>query len=92
VLSATKDRILPTTVTGSGPRPTWFTGNPLERPFSTAMADVAYREQFVDAVGALAQGANVVRGELGAERTYVRAADPGLQVDVLDQAPEPVSA
>jgi hypothetical protein len=25
---------------------------------------------------ALAQGANIVRGELGAEQTHVRAADP----------------
>jgi 5-methyltetrahydropteroyltriglutamate--homocysteine methyltransferase len=31
---------------------------------------------------ALAQGANIVRGELGAEQTYVPAADPGAQVDV----------
>jgi hypothetical protein len=53
VLTATKDRILPTTVTGSWPRPSWFTGNLYERPFSTAMADVTYREQFVDAVGAV---------------------------------------
>jgi 5-methyltetrahydropteroyltriglutamate--homocysteine methyltransferase len=30
---------------------------------------------------ALAQGANIVRGELGAETTEVRAADPGLQID-----------
>ena len=51
MLTATKDLVLPTTVTGSWPRPTWFTGNLLERPFSTAMGDVAYREQFVDAVG-----------------------------------------
>jgi 5-methyltetrahydropteroyltriglutamate--homocysteine methyltransferase len=50
VLTATKDLVLPTTVTGSWPRPSWFTGNLLERPFSTGMADVAYREQFVDAV------------------------------------------
>ena len=50
VLIATKDRILPTTVTGSWPRPSWFTGNLHERPFSSAMADVTYREQFVDAV------------------------------------------
>jgi 5-methyltetrahydropteroyltriglutamate--homocysteine methyltransferase len=50
VLRATKDLILPTTVTGSWPRPAWFTGNLHERPFSTGMADVAYREQFVDAV------------------------------------------
>ena len=42
MLIATKDRLLPTTVTGSWPRPTWFTGNLHERPFSSAMADVAY--------------------------------------------------
>ena len=53
MLTATKDLILPTTVTGSWPRPTWFTGNLFERPFSTGMADVAYREQFVDAVGSV---------------------------------------
>jgi 5-methyltetrahydropteroyltriglutamate--homocysteine methyltransferase len=53
VLIATKDRVLPTTVTGSWPRPTWFTGNLFERPFSSGMADVAYREQFVDAVSSV---------------------------------------
>jgi 5-methyltetrahydropteroyltriglutamate--homocysteine methyltransferase len=50
VLTATKDLVLPTTVTGSWPRPSWYTGNLQERPFSTGMADVAYREQYVDAV------------------------------------------
>jgi 5-methyltetrahydropteroyltriglutamate--homocysteine methyltransferase len=50
VLTATKDLVLPTTVTGSWPRPSWFDGNLYERPFSTGMADVRYREQFVDAV------------------------------------------
>jgi hypothetical protein len=35
---------------------------------------------------ALAQGANIVRGELGAEQTHVRAADPELQVDVPARA------
>jgi len=53
VLIATKDRVLPTTVTGSWPRPAWFTGNLFERPFSSGMADVAYREQFVDAVSSV---------------------------------------
>ncbi len=53
MLTATKELLLPTTVTGSWPRPSWFTGNLFERPFSTAMADVTYREQFVDAVGAV---------------------------------------
>ena len=36
MLTATKDLILPTTVTGSWPRPVWYTGNLYERPFSTA--------------------------------------------------------
>ena len=53
MLTATKDLVLPTTVTGSWPRPSWFTGNLLERPFSTGMGDVAYREQFVDAVSSV---------------------------------------
>lgn len=53
MLTATKDRILPTTVTGSWPRPSWYTHNLQGRAFSDAMADVAYREQFVDAVSAV---------------------------------------
>jgi 5-methyltetrahydropteroyltriglutamate--homocysteine methyltransferase len=50
MLTATKDRILPTTVTGSWPRPAWYTGNLLERPYSTALGDVQFREQHLDAV------------------------------------------
>jgi len=50
VLTATKDRILPTTVTGSWPRPTWYTNSLHGRPFSDAMTDVVFREQFTDAV------------------------------------------
>jgi hypothetical protein len=41
---------------------------------------------------ALAQGANIVRGELGAPQTAVRAADPAAQVDVPAATPEAVSA
>jgi 5-methyltetrahydropteroyltriglutamate--homocysteine methyltransferase len=48
--TATKDLILPTTVTGSWPRPTWYTGNLHGRPYSTGLADLAYREQHLDAV------------------------------------------
>ena len=51
--TATKDLLLPTTVTGSWPRPTWYTGNLSGRAFSEGMADVAFREQFVDAVSAV---------------------------------------
>jgi 5-methyltetrahydropteroyltriglutamate--homocysteine methyltransferase len=50
MLTATKDRILPTTVTGSWPRPAWYTGNLQERPYSTALGDVRFREQHLDAV------------------------------------------
>lgn len=50
MLTATKDLLLPTTVTGSWPRPTWFDGNLFERPFSSGMADIGFREQFVDAI------------------------------------------
>ena len=50
MLTATKDLILPTTVTGSWPRPSWYTGNLLERPYSTGLGDVGFREQHFDAV------------------------------------------
>jgi 5-methyltetrahydropteroyltriglutamate--homocysteine methyltransferase len=50
MLTATKDLLLPTTVTGSWPRPSWYTGNLQGRPYSTALGDVAFREQHIDAV------------------------------------------
>ncbi len=37
---------------------------------------------------AIAQGCNIVRRELGLEPTYVRAADPALQIDVVPKAAE----
>jgi 5-methyltetrahydropteroyltriglutamate--homocysteine methyltransferase len=53
MFTATKDLILPTTVTGSWPRPTWYGGNLHGRPYSTGLADLAYREQHVDAIAAV---------------------------------------
>jgi len=53
VYTATKDIILPTTVTGSWPRPTWYTGNLEGRSLSTAMSDTLFREQFTDAVATI---------------------------------------
>jgi len=47
--TATKDLMLPTTVTGSWPRPRWYTQNMWGRPLDTAMMDPWYREQFSDA-------------------------------------------
>jgi len=50
MLTATKDVVLPTTVVGSWPRPVWYTENLGARPFSAAMNDLAFREQYLDAV------------------------------------------
>jgi 5-methyltetrahydropteroyltriglutamate--homocysteine methyltransferase len=36
---------------------------------------------------ALAQGANVVRGELGVPQSEVTAAEPALQVDLMEREP-----
>jgi 5-methyltetrahydropteroyltriglutamate--homocysteine methyltransferase len=47
--TATKDLLLPTTVTGSWPRPRWYTENLWARPLDTAMMNPWFREQFSDA-------------------------------------------
>lgn len=47
---ATKDIILPTTITGSLPRPTWYTENLGTRHFLEAMVSRRFREQYEDAV------------------------------------------
>ena len=49
MFTATKDRLLPTTVTGSWPRPAWYSANLRGERFSHRMLDRAYREQFIDA-------------------------------------------
>src|SRR4249919_1760550 len=48
---ATEQLILPTTITGSLPRPSWHTKNIGRRPFRDAIADARFREQYTDAVG-----------------------------------------
>jgi 5-methyltetrahydropteroyltriglutamate--homocysteine methyltransferase len=50
VYTATRDLMLPTTVTGSWPRPSWYTLGLAGRPLSSGMNDVAFREQFTDAL------------------------------------------
>ena len=42
---------LPTTITGSLPRPAWYTENIGLRAFRDAIADARFREQYTDAVG-----------------------------------------
>ncbi len=50
---ATKDKPLATTITGSLPRPEWFTSGLDGRAFSIAMGDRIFREQYSDAVSVL---------------------------------------
>jgi len=51
MLRATKDIVLPTTITGSLPRPSWYTQNLGMRSFLEAMVNNQFREQYVDTVG-----------------------------------------
>jgi 5-methyltetrahydropteroyltriglutamate--homocysteine methyltransferase len=47
---ATKDLKLPTTITGSLPRPSWYTDNLGTRTFLEAMVNAGFREQYTDAL------------------------------------------
>src|SRR5262249_43799056 len=47
--TATAEVVLPTTIIGSLPRPSWYTENLGRRPFREAMVDRNYREQYLDA-------------------------------------------
>ena len=49
---ATDGIVLPTTVIGSLPRPTWYVENLGQRSFSEAIINARYREQYGDAVSA----------------------------------------
>jgi 5-methyltetrahydropteroyltriglutamate--homocysteine methyltransferase len=53
MFTATADLVLPTTVTGSWPRPRWYDARLDGRPLSTRMKDVVYREQLGDALAVL---------------------------------------
>jgi len=50
MLKATKDKILPTTITGSLPRPSWYVENLGLRTFVEAMVETKFREQYEDAL------------------------------------------
>jgi 5-methyltetrahydropteroyltriglutamate--homocysteine methyltransferase len=50
MLNATRDLVLPTTITGSYPRPAWFTEGLHRRAFKEALGDSLFREQYLDAV------------------------------------------
>ena len=50
MLKATAGMMLPTTITGSLPRPSWYTENLGTRSFLDAMVISRFREQYVDAL------------------------------------------
>lgn len=50
MLKATAGKLMPTTITGSLPRPSWYTENLGTRSFLDAMVTSRFREQYVDAL------------------------------------------
>ena len=50
MLKATAGKILPTTITGSLPRPSWYTENLGTRSFLEAMVYTRFREQYTDTI------------------------------------------
>lgn len=50
MLKATADLVLPTTIIGSLPRPSWYTENLGTRSFLDAMVEIRFREQYEDAL------------------------------------------
>ncbi len=52
MLKATSGKVLPTTITGSLPRPSWYTENLGVRSFLDAMVTSRFREQYVDTLSA----------------------------------------
>src|SRR3954453_769145 len=53
MFTATADLILPSTTTGSFPRPRWYDISMWGRPLDTCMLDVGFREKFQDGVAVL---------------------------------------
>ncbi len=50
MFQVTEGMILPTTMTGSYPKPNWYTTGLHGRPFKSALGDNLFREQYLDAV------------------------------------------
>ena len=50
MLKATAGKVLPTTIIGSLPRPSWYTENLGTKAFVDAMANNKFREQYTDAL------------------------------------------
>ena len=64
MLAATRDLTLPTTVTGSWPRPSWFTEVLRGRAFKDALGDSRFREQYLDAVSCIVKEQEIGRAHV----------------------------
>ena len=53
MLTVTQNLMLPTAITGSYPRPLWFDLSLNGRSFKSALGDLLFREQYLDAVAAI---------------------------------------
>src|ERR1700738_4367028 len=53
VLTVTRDMMLPTTITGSYPRPLWFDRSLGGRSFKSALGDCLFGEQYLDAAASI---------------------------------------
>src|SRR5918911_1211658 len=53
MLKATNNLMLPTAITGSYPRPVWFTESLRGRSFKAALGETIFREQYLDAVACI---------------------------------------
>jgi 5-methyltetrahydropteroyltriglutamate--homocysteine methyltransferase len=76
MFNATKELTLPATITGSLPRPAWYTENLDNRPFRDAIADARFREQYTDAV------ATYIRDQERAGLDIVTDGDARFDTDV----------
>src|SRR5947199_4741348 len=67
VLRATRDLVLPTTITGSYPRPQWFVEELRGRGFKDALGDSRFREQYLDAVACLVREQGMAGLDIGTD-------------------------
>jgi 5-methyltetrahydropteroyltriglutamate--homocysteine methyltransferase len=80
MFTATDGLLLPTTVTGSWPRPSWFTESLRRRSLSDALVDTRYREELTDAISA------VVSDQERAGLDIVTNGDYHLDADLAGQS------
>ena len=53
MLTVTRDLVMPTTITGSYPKPQWYNQDLHGRPFKVAMGHSPFREQYLDMVSSI---------------------------------------